>query len=563
MRDRGQPQRVRELRCAVYTRKSSEEGLEQDFNSLHAQREACEAYVKSQVHEGWRVIPTAYDDGGYSGGSMERPGLTRLLADVASGLVDVVVVYKVDRLTRSLTDFARIVEVFDQRGVSFVSVTQSFNTTSSMGRLTLNVLLSFAQFEREVTGERIRDKIAASKKKGLWMGGCVPLGYEADGRTLKVNEGEAETVRTIYRLYLELGSVDFLREALERQGVRTKVRTGQEGSRGGGIFSRGHLYRVLQNPLYIGRISHKGQVYDGQHAAIIDVDTWERVQATLSERGREHRVRGKARQPSLLANLLFDEEGVRLTCTHAVKDGKRYRYYVRAAREGEGRGRAWRLPAHELESVVLDQLRERLADQHWISTVLSPWQPTPGELHEAFGRAGDHLSILQGPTAGLRESLLTMVRGIEVSAQEVRIEMRASALLARAGEGERAGEEQSLEIVAPAALRRSGNESRMIVPGVPRGSSADPALVKAIARGHTWFEELATGRAATVAEIAAREEVSDRYVSCLLRLAFLPPAAVERLINCQVATGISTKHLTLDLDLPLDWVRQEALLRLH
>src|SRR5262247_381552 len=255
-------------RCAVYTRKSSEEGLEQDFNSLDAQREACEAFILSQKHEGWTCLPAMYDDGGISGATMERPALKRLLADIAAGAVDTVVVYKVDRLTRSLGDFAKIVEVFDKHGVSFVSVTQQFNTTTSMGRLTLNMLRSFAQFEREVTGERIRDKIGASKRKGMWMGGPVPLGYEPNGRTLRIQEEEAETVRTVFQRYLELGSVRRVKEEADRRGLVSKRRPGCKVMRGGRSLSRGTLYNLLGNPLYAGRVRHEGKTYDGQHPAI-------------------------------------------------------------------------------------------------------------------------------------------------------------------------------------------------------------------------------------------------------------------------------------------------------
>src|SRR6202050_5364864 len=271
-------------RCAIYTRKSSEEGLEQDFNSLHAQREACEAFIKSQAGEGWRLVKTAYDDGGLSGGTMERPALQRLLTDINQGLIDVVVVYKVDRLTRSLTDFARMVEVFDSRGASFVAVTQQFNTTTSMGRLTLNVLLSFAQFEREVTGERIRDKIAASKQKGMWMGGVVPLGYRVEDRALHIVEDHAEIVRSLFRRYLEAGSVVRLKQQLDAEGVRIPIRINGGGrSTGGGLLSRGHVYKLLSNPIYVGRIAHKGQIYEGHHPPIVTLDLWDEVQQSLRD----------------------------------------------------------------------------------------------------------------------------------------------------------------------------------------------------------------------------------------------------------------------------------------
>jgi site-specific DNA recombinase len=285
----------RSLRCAIYTRVSTEHGLEQDFNSPDAQREACGAYIKSQAHEGWRLVRDRYDDGGFSGGSMDRPALQKLLIDVEARRTDVIVVYKVDRLTRSLADFAKLVETFDAHGVSFVSVTQSFNTTTSMGRLTLNVLLSFAQFEREVTGERIRDKIAASKKKGMWMGGIVPLGYRVADRALHVVDDHADIVRSLFRRYLETGSVVRLKQQLDAENVRIPIRVDGAGrSTGGGLFSRGHVYKLLSNPIYVGRIAHKGQIYEGNHPPIVTLDLWDVVQQSLrviwAPRGRRERA---------------------------------------------------------------------------------------------------------------------------------------------------------------------------------------------------------------------------------------------------------------------------------
>src|SRR5438067_4778313 len=290
---------ARRKRCAVYTRKSSEEGLEQEFNSLHAQREACEAYIRSQRHEGWVPLPAAYDDGEFSGGNLQRPGLQRLIADVHAGRVDVIVTYKVDRLTRSLADFARLIEILDAQEVSFVSVTQQFNTTSSMGRLTLNVLLSFAQFEREVTGERIRDKIAASKQKGMWMGGNAPLGYHASERTLVINSAEAETVRCIFALYRELGCVRRVKEEADRLGLRTKCRTAANGAeRGGKPFSRGHLYTLLSNPIYTGQVVHKGQLHPGQYPAPIHDASSSAVRDQLAADTSHHRRRATAAEPA-------------------------------------------------------------------------------------------------------------------------------------------------------------------------------------------------------------------------------------------------------------------------
>ena len=385
-------------RCAIYTRKSSEEGLEQEFNSLAAQREACEAYIRSQRDEGWVLAKTRYDDGGFSGGNIERPALQDLLADIRAGRIDIVVVYKVDRLTRSLADFGRLVELFDAQGVSFVSVTQQFNTTSSMGRLTLNVLLSFAQFEREVTGERIRDKIAASKKKGMWMGGNVPLGYDANERTLVINSAEAVTVRRIFALYRELGCVRRVKEEADRLGFKTKRSTTTNGTeRGGKAFSRGHLYTLLSNPIYTGQIAHKGELHPGQHPALIGDEIWTVVRNQLAANAGDHQRKVKATEPSLLTGLLVDARGERLTPSHAVKKGRRYRYYVSAALitdAGTDRAQGWRLAAKEIEDAVIRVLANALT--------------SPQSLVERFGAAGmrsDQLRKLLGRAALMAAAL--------------------------------------------------------------------------------------------------------------------------------------------------------------
>jgi len=361
-------------RCAVYTRKSSEEGLEQEFNSLHAQREACEAFIKSQPGEGWRLIKTHYDDGGLSGATMERPALQRLIADIDKGLVDAVVVYKVDRLTRSLADFAKMVEVFDARGVSFVAVTQQFNTTTSMGRLTLNVLLSFAQFEREVTGERIRDKIAASKRKGIWMGGLVPLGYEVRERQLVINEAEAATVRHIFTRYCELGSVRLLKEELDRNGIRSKVRVSKDGVESGGqVFSRGALYTLLRNPIYVGEIRHKAVCHPGQHALLVDRAIWDKAAQLLREHSRGCGARSSSTKSCALIGKLFDESGEGLTPSHVVKGDRRYRYYVsRSLMKGSAAqvDSGWRLPAAEIERNVAAAAQNILDDQQTVVSAI-------------------------------------------------------------------------------------------------------------------------------------------------------------------------------------------------
>ena len=341
---------VRKLRCAVYTRKSSEEGLEQEFNSLHAQREACEAFIASQRSEGWVLVRDQYDDGGISGGTLERPGLKRLMADIEDGLVDVVVVYKIDRLSRSLADFAKLVEVFDRNGVTFVSVTQSFNTTTSMGRLTLNILLSFAQFEREVTAERIRDKVAASRKKGMWMGGVPPFGYRVENRKLLVEETAAEHVRWIFARFIEIGSCTLLAREVGTRGL---------GTPRGNQIDKKYLYRMLSNRAYLGEAVHKGDSYPGEHEAIIDRETWDRVHAILQESPRKRAARTRAETPALLKGLLFGPDGAAFSPTHTRKGGRLYRYYVSQTvlKHGAGSCSVGRVPAGEIEATVIDQLR--------------------------------------------------------------------------------------------------------------------------------------------------------------------------------------------------------------
>jgi DNA invertase Pin-like site-specific DNA recombinase len=341
---------IRKLRCAVYTRKSTEEGLEMEFNSLDAQREACEAYVASQRAEGWLLVLDRYDDGGFSGGNLERPALKRLLADIEAGKVDVVVVYKIDRLSRSLMDFSRLVEVFDQHKVTFVSVTQSFNTTTSMGRLTLNVLLSFAQFEREVIGERIRDKFAASRKRGIWMGGWAPLGYDVKDRKLIVNEIDAKLVRSIFQRFVKTGSATVLVQELIAGNVRNKY---------GKLIDKGILYKLLNNPVYIGVAVHKGVSYPGEHVGIIDQKVWNKVEARFQEGSRKRAATTRAQTPSLLKGIIFGPRGTAMSPTHTRKNGRLYRYYLSQTvlKQGSDDSPIARVPAAEIEKIVIDQVR--------------------------------------------------------------------------------------------------------------------------------------------------------------------------------------------------------------
>ncbi|MDP9086081.1 MAG: recombinase family protein, partial [Pseudomonadota bacterium] len=417
------------IRCAIYTRKSTEEGLEQEFNSLDAQGEACSAYILSQRHEGWTELPDIYDDGGYSGGNMDRPALKALLAKVAAGKVDVIVVYKVDRLTRALSDFAKIVDVLDAAGASFVSVTQSFNTTTSMGRLTLNVLLSFAQFEREVTGERIRDKIAASKAKGMFMGGPVPLGYNVVDRKLIIDEGEAATVRMIFTRYLELGSGRALQVELDQRGVRSKRRTYRGGRPyGEQPISRGPLYVILQNRIYVGDMVHKGKAYPGLHDPIIDAELFDRVQAQLASARVQRRHGVNAREPSLLAGLMRDEHGRMMSPSHAVKQQRRYRYYVSQVDDTRGDlAPAWRVGAVEIERIICcaltaeihKRVHERSRKGDLDSGVIARLQ------NAAKGAAAvlDH-----APGSEQRALLLMLIRRIDVSLAGLAIDLKLSAI---------------------------------------------------------------------------------------------------------------------------------------
>jgi site-specific DNA recombinase len=545
--------KTQELRCAIYTRKSSEEGLEQDFNSLHAQREACQAYIKSQKHEGWRPLAAHYDDGGYSGGTMDRPALRRLLTDIRAKRIDTVVVYKVDRLTRSLADFAKIVEVFDASGVSFVSVTQAFNTTTSMGRLTLNVLLSFAQFEREVTGERIRDKIAASKKKGLWMGGFVPFGYRAKDRTLTIDKDEAETIRLIHSRYLQLGTVSALEAELAERNLRTRgfISANSNKAWGDRPFSRGHLYKILSNPIYAGKIVHSDKHYDGQHEAIIDRRTFAAVQAQLAANNRQHRRRARAKEPNLLAGLLFDSKGNPLTSSHTVKNGKRYRYYL-GTRTEQGRPKPWRLPAHEIESAVLKAARDFLGDRQRVATALKRSRLQARKLKHALEIATD-LSAQINAIHCPRETALKLIKQVVVSDSQLAIEVKLEALMSDDG---RVPGTVTHRLTIPIDLGQQNGGAIVIASASERRVKTDPALVKALARGFVWFEEMATGGAATVTSSAKRERVTDRYVSRLVELAFIDPRIIERVLAGTARSTISTTRLVFKMELPHLWSDQ-------
>jgi DNA invertase Pin-like site-specific DNA recombinase len=494
---------MKRVRCAIYTRKSSDEGLDQSFNSLDAQREACEAYISSQKHEGWKTLKARYDDGGASGGNMEREALQRLLVEIDQGRVDMVVVYKIDRLTRSLADFAKLVERLDVAGASFVSVTQQFNTSTSMGRLTLNVLLSFAQFEREVTAERIRDKIAASKKKGLWMGGLVPLGYDKTDDGLMINLSEAKLVRSLFESYLELGYVRALKERADQFGLRTKTRTLNSGSVvEGRPFSRGRLYHLLQNPIYIGKIKHKSALYEGVHDAIIEQALWDAVQARLRQNSIKRSSGKNMTNPSLLAGRVFDGSGRPLMPSHSNKQGRRYRYYVSLERD-------LRLPASELEAAV----EKALYDDRELSRHL--------QQKEQF-----------------EQNRMELVRRVALGKGSIRIEL---------------ANEHVIE--TEFTLRKRGVE-RKIVLSDETERKPDVTLIKRIHSALRWLDQIKLGRA--IVDIAEDENVTPEYITHNLGLSLLSPKILHAITSGTQRRDVSAYQLS-KITIPANWRDQESI----
>lgn len=542
---------MNKLRCAIYTRKSSEDGLEQEFNSLDAQREACAAYIASQKHEGWVLLPDHYDDGGLSGGSLERPALQKLLQDIEDGRVDQIVVYKIDRLTRSLADFSKIVDTLDAAEASFVSVTQSFNTATSMGRLTLNMLLSFAQFEREVTAERIRDKIAASKRRGLWMGGQVPLGYDADGRTLRINQAEAKTIRTLYDLYEQHGTVRAVKATADIQGLRTRPRTTAEGKQsGGGAFDRGHIHHILTNPIYAGRIRHKTLVHEGQHEAIIDPDRWDHIQQRLQAGAAKSRARKTAKQQSLLCGKLFDETGDRLTPSHTkTRAGVRLRYYVShrlIKKSGEAHRDGWRLPAEELETKVAHLVSQRFNDTALVSKLV-PNGSVDGirTVRSLLDRIFANQDI---------KPIIKLAARIDLRPGELTVRIDAAQLAAVLDLNPDEIDQTNLSITAPFQLRKRGVETKLIFADAP--SSTDDVLIRNIARAHQWLESIKSGK--TFGQIAAQDQTSKRRVQQMIELAFLAPDIIRDVLNGTQPLGF-TSDWCLRHSIPSDWSEQRAL----
>ncbi len=527
------------VRCAIYTRKSTEDGLEQDFNSLDAQREACAAYIMSQAGEGWEALPELYDDGGYSGGSMERPGLKQLLADIESHKVDVIVVYKVDRLTRSLADFAKIVDVLDSKGASFVSVTQAFNTTTSMGRLTLNVLLSFAQFEREVTGERIRDKIAASKKKGMWMGGTVPLGYEVQDRKLIINEQDARTVRHMFRRYAELRSVPQLADDFAAAGYGTKLRSYRNGrSAGGTPFQTGPLAQLLQNPLYVGKVRHKDHVYDGEHDAIIDQTLFDKVQAILATNRNDKALGRKARNPSLLTGMISDPDGRPMTPTHACRGSKRYRYYMTRLKPDEARSGAWRLPSGEIERVVMNAVSNYLASA-----------PTSDTMEASV--LANHISDNARLIADLPTMCISEKRK-HLLARKARVQMHVDTIIITLMNPD--GSPHSITIKAK--LVDKGSDLKLAI--APDQGSAertpDPVLLRLVAHAFAAQDHIVHNRPQPMVAM-----FSKRYLHQLIRLSYLAPDIITAILNGTQPPELTGRRIMRQNAIPLDWAEQRQM----
>jgi DNA invertase Pin-like site-specific DNA recombinase len=518
------------VRCAIYTRKSSDEGLEQEFNSLDAQYDACKSYIASQRHEGWSLVRERYDDGGFSGGSMERPALARLLADVAAGRIDVIIIYKIDRLTRSLSDFARIIEVLERAKASFVSVTQSFNTSTSMGRLMLHVLLSFAQFEREVGAERVRDKIAASKAKGLWMGGTVPFGYDALDKRLVVNEQEAATVRSIFVRFVELKSVTGTLEWARKKDLRTKLRQRNGVSVGGAPFQYGSLRCVLSNRTYVGEIEHKGKVYPGQQQAIVTSETFHEAQRILATLSNEEMRKPKLVSNSLLQGIIFDQHSRRMGPVHTTRSGQRFRYYVTHPKTLERDGpAAFRLAAEESERRCCELLAEHLARQ--VASV---------DGKAEANRVAAILSV--GPHQDRRKIIAANIRAVIIGDAELTLELTKGEKLVRRLDRVRHGNDASLIVgPAPHAEEQKGDPQLLILL-----RDAQRAQALALAKPKLSLDQL-----------AAKFGRSPERFKRLLRLSYLSPSIVAKAMEGTQPDRLTNRFLQNLDGLPLSWSEQE------
>ena len=552
------------VRCAIYTRKSTEDGLEQEFNSLDAQYDACTAYALSQRHEGWTVTKDRYDDGGFSGGNLERPGLRRLLADIEAGKVDIILLYKIDRLTRSLSDFAKIVEILDRKCASFVSITQSFNTTTSMGRLTLNMLLSFAQFEREVTGERIRDKIYASKRKGIWMGGPVTLGYDVIDRKLVANEFEAEQVRHIMQLYLKVGSVPELVDVLAKNGSHTKVQQRKDGwTRGGVHFKRGNLYHILSNRIYRGMTVHKGEAFEGEHDAIVSEELWNQVQVKLAKQGQGGSSRKVSARTGVLAGLIYNAEGTPMVLTHTQKGNRRFHYYANRY-EALGDSTASRVNARDIEDIVVAQLSQTLALGIQVQSVLLDGTYTADKLHNVISRCRQLGTELTGAKYIRKQAIIRNVLDrVELYEDRVVIKIDNRSLLnAIAADGSIQPSSSDLMIEREAIRLRRGKALRLIIPATSAGegvSLRDDKLVMLLAESRAIMAQIATNPDKSVQTLAAEQGRCRVRMMKVAKLVCLDPYIVTAIVEGRQPLNLSPGKL-LAADLPLAWAEQRRVL---
>jgi len=552
------------VRCAIYTRKSTEDGLEQEYNSLDAQYDACTAYALSQRHEGWTVVKDRYDDGGFSGGNLERPGLKRLLADIEAGKVDIILLYKIDRLTRSLSDFAKIVEILDRKGASFVSITQSFNTTTSMGRLTLNMLLSFAQFEREVTGERIRDKIYASKRKGIWMGGPVPLGYDVIGRKLVVNEPEAEQVRHIMQLYLAVGSVPELVDILAKNGSHTKVQQRKDGgTRGGGHFKRGNLYHLLSNRIYRGMTVHKGEAFDGEHPAIATEELWNEVQAKLAKQGQGGSSRKVSARTGVLAGLIYNAEGTPMVLTHTQKGNRRFHYYANRY-EALGDSTASRVSARDIEDIVVGQLSQTLASGSQIQSMLLDGSYKSEQLHNVISRCSQLATELSVAKYVRKQAIIRNVLDrVELHEDRVVIKIDNRSLLnAIDADGSIQPSSSDLIIERQAIRLRRGKALRLVIPATSQSDSTalrDDELVALIAEARAIMAQITASPNKSIPTLAAEQGRCRVRLMKVAKLACLDPDIVTAIVEGRQPLKLTPGKL-LAAELPLAWAEQRRVL---
>ena len=577
----------RRYRCAIYTRKSHEEGLDQDFNSLDAQREACEAYILSQAGLGWELSPKLYDDGGISGGHLDRAGLQALLTDIRAGQIDIVVVYKVDRLTRSITDFGRLVETFDEQDVSFVSVTQAFNTTNSMGRLTLNVLLSFAQFEREVTAERIRDKIAGSKQKGMWMGGRVPYGYQNHDKKLFIHEVEAANLRLMFELYLKHKSLSEVKQALDQRNVVSRQKTNKSGMRTGGLpFTAGNIRSILSNPVYAGDIRHKQNVYRGNHEPIVERAVWNEVQSDLANQNNiKQNNRTRTNSPALLKGMLYDVLGNRLVAHHVNKKGNKYYYYVTKAERGKEKGDGNRnqhltsdtITSEGIPKTALTQIRlpmqkiEKVIQEHLIATfkskqsLLEMLKQTKIEVHELYAifQQSETLAktIESANHLKLEAIYQKLIKRIIIHSDNIEIEFEPNYLTETLGfkvvrEGQRFRIRKSTEV------RRRGQELKFIIGGKQAEEKrTDMSLIRLIAKAHLLKNEIETGAISSIKEFAEKYSFDHGDAKNLIPLSYLAPSIIDAIYDGTQPTSLTTSRLkSVANRLPIRWIEQRQVL---